>query len=393
MTRNGREGREGRERQEGPEDRERTACPECPDPRGWRYRDHSLAPCSDRMWCCLAAAVLAVAATACGDNPTGPTARALTIACPTSQTVQSRDGSAVAVVFAAPAVTGGTFPITTTCTRQSGSPFDVGTTNVTCTARDADRRAASCSFQIAVVAPPRLSATKFVAFGDSITAGVLPTTCSLGAPPVSRCTPPMPLTLTDQLFDIRQLRADLNASSSSYPLKLAALLASRYTAQSPVIVNEGSPGQTADDGADRLPQVLTTQAPEVLLLQEGINDLHRPGGQATHVGPLVQDLRTMIREARSRGIRVFIGTLLPEDRCGCRAFDFLDGRDDIVTANDQIRAMAASEGAFLVDLHPGFAGQTSTLLSFDGLHPNEAGYGRMAEIFFDAIRQRLETAR
>jgi lysophospholipase L1-like esterase len=243
--------------------------------------------------------------------------------------------------------------------------------------------------------PPRLSATKFLAFGDSITAGVIPTTCSSGAPPVSRCAIPLrlPLTLAERLFDIRQLRADLNASSSSYPLKLAALLGSRYTAQSIAVVNEGEPGEMATDGAMRLPQALATNVPEVLLLLEGINDIHRPGDQAAHVGPLVQALRTMTREAQSRGIRVFVGTLLPEDRCGCRAFDFGDGRDDIVTANDQIRAMAASEGAVLVDLHPGFAGQTTALLSFDGLHPNEAGYAKVAEMFFDAIRQQLETFR
>ncbi len=132
------------------------------------------------------------------------------------------------------------------------------------------------------------------------------------------------------------------------------------------------------------------RAPDVLLLMEGINDIHARGDQAAHIGPLVQDLRTMIREARSRGIRVLVGTLLPEDRCGCRAFDFVDGRDDIVAANAQIRVMAASEGASLVDLYSGFAGQTMALLSFDGLHPNDTGYGKMAEIFFDAIRQQLE---
>jgi len=241
--------------------------------------------------------------------------------------------------------------------------------------------------------PPKLSATKFLAFGDSITAGVIPTTCSLGAPPVPRCATAAPLTLTERLFDIRRLKADLNATSASYPLKLAALLESRYTAQPIAVVNEGEPGETAANGAMRLPQVLATNLPEVLLLLEGINDIHLPGDQAAHVGPLVQALRTMTREARSRGIRVFVGTLLPEDRCGCRAFDFGDGRDDIVTANAQIRAMAADEGAILVDLHPGFAGQTMTLLTFDGLHPNEAGYARMAEMFFDAIRQRLETSR
>lgn len=334
-------------------------------------------------------ALVALAAAACSDTPTGPTG-AVTIACPASQTVQSLDGSAVAVAFEAPAVTGGTSPVTTTCTRQSGSRFDVGTTEVACFARDAGQRVASCSFRIAVVAPPKLSATKFLAFGDSITAGVIPTTCSFGAPPVSRCTAAVPLTLSEWLFDARQLRANLNASSASYPLKLAALLASRYSAQSSMVVNEGVPGETAAEGSSRLPGVLTSQAPEVLLLLEGINDIHFPGNQASHIGPLVQALRTMIREAQNRRIRVFISTLLPEDRCGCRAFDFGDGRDDIVAANAQIRVMAASEGAFLVDLYPGFAGQTATLLSFDGLHPNETGYGRMAEMFFDAIRQRLE---
>jgi lysophospholipase L1-like esterase len=335
-------------------------------------------------------ALVALTAAACDESPTGPTPGTLTIACPASQTVQSLDGNAVAVAFAAPAVTGGIPPVTTTCTRQSGSRFDVGATDVACTARDAVQHAASCSFRIAVVAPPMLSATKFLAFGDSITAGVIPTTCSFGTPPVSRCTAAVPLTLSERLLDTRQLRADLNASSASYPLRLAALLASRYSAQSSTVVNEGVPGETAAEGSSRLPGVLTSQAPEVLLLLEGINDIHFPGNQASHIGPLVQTLRTMIREAQNRRIRVFISTLLPEDRCGCRAFDFGDGRDDIVAANAQIRSMAASEGAFLVDLYPGFAGQTATLLSFDGLHPNETGYSRMAEMFFDAIRLRLE---
>jgi lysophospholipase L1-like esterase len=350
-------------------------------------------PTNRKHWHTWAAALIGLTAAGCGDSPTGPTRGALTIACPAPQTVQSPDGSAVAILFAAPVATGGTPPVTTTCTRQSGSSFDVGATDVACTARDAAQQAATCSFRIAVVAPPRLSATKFLAFGDSITAGVIPTTCSAGAPPVPRCATAPVLTLTERLFDIRQLRADRNSSSASYPLKLAALLAGRYTAQSIVVVNEGEPGETAAEGSGRLPGVLTSQAPEVLLLLEGINDIHLPGNQASHIGPLVQTLRTMTRDAQSRGIRVFVGTLLPEDRCGCRAFDFADGRDDIVAANAQIRGMAASEGAFLVDLYPGFAGQTTALLSFDGLHPNEAGYAKMAEMFFDAIRQRLEPSR
>jgi lysophospholipase L1-like esterase len=384
-----REGQEGQEGREGPE---HPARPECPDRWGWRYPDHSLIPGIHRLRCGLAAAaLLALAAAACDDSPTRPTGT-LTISCPASQTVQSLDGNPVAVTFAAPVVTGGTPPVTTTCTRQSGSRFDVGSTDVACTARDAAQHTASCSFRVTVVAPPKLSATKFLAFGDSMTEGEIPTTCSLGAPPVSRCAMAASLTLSEWLLDTRQLRAEAIVSSASYPSKLAALLASRYSSQSMVVVNAGKGGEMAVDGADRLPGVLTMQAPEVLLLLEGINDIHKPGrSQAASIGPLVQALRTMIHDARSRGARVFVSTLLPEDKCGCRAFDFVDGRDDIVAANAQIRVMAASEGVVLVDLYPGFAGQTTALLSFDGLHPNEAGYAKMAEMFFEAIRQQLES--
>jgi hypothetical protein len=67
-----------------------------------------------------------------------------------------------------------------------------------------------------------------------------------------------------------------------------------------------------------------------------------------------------------------------------------DGIVDVVPANAQIRTMAASEGAILVDLYPIFDGQTSTLLGLDGLHPNEAGYAKMAETFYNAIRDNLE---
>jgi lysophospholipase L1-like esterase len=341
--------------------------------------------------------LIALATSACGDdNPVKPTSGP-SIACPASQTVQS-DGGSVAVTFVPPSVTGGKPPVTTTCTNQSGSRFEVGTTDVACTARDADQRAASCGFRITVQVTPKLSATKFLAFGDSITAGVLPTVCSLGTPLVSRCSTNtlrwsrlLPLTPAEQLLDNSLLKADVNASQASYPLKLAEFLSSRYTAQSIVMVNEGETGKVAKDDVDRLKQVLTANAPEVLLLLEGINDIHLPGDdQVVNVGPLIQALRTMVREARGRGIRVFVGTLLPEDACGCRAFDFVDGVDDIVTANNQIRSMAAAEGAVLVDLYPAFAGQTSTLLSLDGLHPNEAGYQKMAETFFDAIRRQLE---
>ena len=132
--------------------------------------------------------------------------------------------------------------------------------------------------------------------------------------------------------------------------------------------------------------VLGTQ-PQVLLLQEGANDMTaaRPPIEA-----IVNDFRAMIRDARGRGVRVFLGTLLPQREGACRAYDYCDGVNDVVPTNARLRTMAEVEGAVLVDLYQGSEGQTGTLLGIDGLHPNEGGYQKMAEMFFDAIRQRLE---
>jgi lysophospholipase L1-like esterase len=99
-------------------------------------------------------------------------------------------------------------------------------------------------------------------------------------------------------------------------------------------------------------------------------------------------LRTMVRFARGRGIQVFVGTLLPQRAGASKAFAV----GLIEPMNAQIRTMAAAEGAVLVDLYQGFGGSPDPWVGSDGLHPTEAGMGRIAELFFNAVRERLETA-
>ena len=54
--------------------------------------------------------------------------------------------------------------------------------------------------------------------------------------------------------------------------------------------------------------------------------------------------------------------------------------------NNLVRPMAASEGAFLVDVEKAFLaqGDISKLFS-DHVHPNDAGYAIIAQTFFEAI--------
>jgi lysophospholipase L1-like esterase len=291
------------------------------------------------------------------------------ISCPAPAFGQSFDGNPAAVAFGAPTVTGGVAPVATNC---GPALFPVGTTKGTCTARDAKQQVATCSFSVSVVKVPQILATKFVAFGDSITEGVT-ATCQR--------------TITSMSFAETMLVLPKGANDPwTYPNVLQSMLRSTYTAQSPSVSNRGVGGEELSTGVVRFPSVLTADTPQVALLQEGANDVNQGRSPQSIAG----SLRAMVREAKNRGVQVYVGTLLPQRRLGvsgsCRGF----GADDVATANDQIRSMVASEGVPLVDLYLAYGGVPGDLIGADGLHPSEAGYQKIAESFFTAIKQRLE---
>jgi acyl-CoA thioesterase-1 len=263
----------------------------------------------------------------------------------------------MAVTYTSPVAAGGTVPIATSCSPPSGFDFPIGATPVICNAVDVRQQTASCTFSVTVTAPPRTSVTRYIAFGDSITEG-------------------FPRTLGPQLVD--------PAPAGSYPAVLQALLRARYTANTIVVLDEGVGGELVGTGLSRLPGVLNSQPPAgALLLLEGVNDLNQFG--VPGIAPAVAGLRQMIRNARGRSMVVFAATLLPQRAENRRAL--------VVTMNDAIRPMVAAEGAILVDLFQAFGGTADPLLiASDGLHPTAAGYEKIAQTFFDAIRSRLEIA-
>ncbi len=77
----------------------------------------------------------------------------------------------VAVTYAVPSPAGGRAPATVNCSPASGDVFPVGPTRVTCTATDAAAATATCTFDVTVARVPQLTRTRFLAFGDSVTAG------------------------------------------------------------------------------------------------------------------------------------------------------------------------------------------------------------------------------
>lgn len=302
-------------------------------------------------------------ATGCG-GPTSPSPLGPTLICPVNLTVQSLDGNASPVVYDPPQVVAGEPPLRTRCSPESGANFLLGASTVTCTTTDAAGRTASCAFTVTLVVPHHIEATSFVAFGNSITEG-------------------------------KQASGVL---AKSYPENLRELLAARYSSQTFVVVNAGCGGESTMAGAGppciggvvRLPAVLDTIHPEVLLLEEGINDLS--GGNPSAIQPLIDAVRSMVREAKTRGIIVFLATFTPV-RAGGTPPRGNGPLPVIPEANAQIRLLAQSEHATLVDLYEGFGGSPDPYIDSDGLHPTEPGYQKIAQLFFDAIRTRLELPR
>jgi lysophospholipase L1-like esterase len=321
--------------------------------------------------------VLVSLISACGNNhPTAPTSPpapepvptppALTISCPQSVTASTLEGTTVPVSFSQPTATGGVAPLQVSCTREPGSMFGGGTTSVQCTVTDAAGQSTSCLFTVTVtVLAPRLARTKFLAFGDSLTAGEMgiPTSGTSG----------------------RQYRMIIEPTLA-YPTKLRTALRARYTTQAAGIevINGGWPGEWAQDGAKRLEQVLPALRPEVVIILEGINDL---ASTLEHgIRPAAIAIDRMAREARGRGANVMLATLPPSRPPGAHAVDDWLIRE----LNSRIRGIATGENAVLVDLYEGMSSDVGRYIGPDGLHPTEAGYERIAELMLLAIRSHFE---
>ena len=176
---------------------------------------------------CTTLPLLLLAVAGCGDDPgPGPTpvVDPPQIACPASLSITGITGGSQSVSYAAPTVTAGAPPVNASCAPASGSAFPLGTTTVNCMASDAQGRQAACSFTVSVRGLT-LGATKFAAYGDSLTEG------QNGIPPF--------FTFID--------------TPNAYPTKLLARLDETFPGQGIVVINRGQSGRRVEETRDMLP--------------------------------------------------------------------------------------------------------------------------------------------
>ncbi len=327
----------------------------------------------------LATLVLGIGAACSGSTATSPTptptptptpppvAAAPTLACPNPVSASTTATTGIAVTYTAPTAEGGQSPVTVTCTPESGTMFAIGQASVECTAEDSLARTASCSFPVTVTRIPSISKTRFLAFGDSITAGEVT----------------VPVSSSGGLGTSFKL---VQVISAAYPTVLGISLTLRYRAQEDniAVANYGVGGEKAVNARDRFFAALGTVRPDVVLLMEGSNDIAL--GEDGAASSAAREIGIMVGEARRRGMFVFLATIAPGRPGGSKAISPILLTD----YNNRMRAAASSTGATLVDINAALATDVTRYIGVDGLHPNEAGYAKIAETFYNAIRSQFE---
>lgn len=202
---------------------------------------------------------------------------------------------------------------------------------------------------------PRLSQLRFLAFGDSLTYGIVHLTAA-------------------------SLSLDAGIPVS-YPFKLQGLLKERYKDQIPVVLNGGLPGERASDARSRLRTLINEADADVVLLMEGANDLNQLGESG--LGATNTAMKELVRTIKGAGVIPML-LMQPPQRPGMPK---TPAAEFISNYNHDLRRMAEAEGVTVVDIDLQF---DVSLQGPDGLHPSEAGYARIAEIVFAAIKARFE---
>lgn len=142
-------------------------------------------------------------------------------------------------------------------------------------------------------------------------------------------------------------------SEESYPAVLERLVGRR-------VVNSGVPGEVTGEGLSRLPEVLEEEKPALLILCHGGNDLLRHLDQQQTAA----NLRAMIRLAQERGVAVVIISVpSPGIALSPPPFYRETAEEMNIPFDENALAMMLSDRS----------------LKSDYIHPNAAGYRRLAE--------------
>ena len=147
---------------------------------------------------------------------------------------------------------------------------------------------------------------------------------------------------------------------TSYPAMLEKLIGRR-------VIGAGVPGEVTAEGLERLPDVIEEENPRLMILCHGGNDLLRKTGE----DKAEANLRTMIALAKSKGIQVVM-IAVP--------------KPGFTLASPPYYEKIASDLQLPIESKILRSILSSPDLKSDTVHPNAAGYEKMAEAIAELLK-------
>jgi lysophospholipase L1-like esterase len=147
------------------------------------------------------------------------------------------------------------------------------------------------------------------------------------------------------------------------------------------VFNAGVDGESTSDGVGRIDNAIRAQQADAILIMEGTNDLL----DVVDIDVIAFNLRRMVQRSYEENpdILPFLAQIPPRFGPGPDGFDG-PGNGRIDELNELLPEIAEEEGAVVVDMNTPLDGHPE--LMSNHVHPSEAGYQVMAEVWYETIR-------
>lgn len=163
-----------------------------------------------------------------------------------------------------------------------------------------------------------------------------------------------------------------------------------------ILFNLGIGGETTEGLLKRMPNELSARNSgegNVIFIGYGANDLAVKNGiQIVNPEQFKNNILTAIQDAKQFSNDIYLVSILPFSKKVdgvVVASGKLRTNEDVLVYNQILKDIATEKSLIYIDFYSAFLQDKEILLSADGVHPNEKGYGMMAEIAIPVIEKYL----
>lgn len=163
-----------------------------------------------------------------------------------------------------------------------------------------------------------------------------------------------------------------------------------------ILFNLGIGGETTEGLLKRVPHELEARNSadgNIIFLSYGANDLAiKDGKQVVEPEKFKNNVTTAVNHARKFSNEIYLVSILPfSERVDGVVVSSgkLRTNEEVIVYNQILKDFAAEHSLEYIDFYSAFLEDKEILLSADGVHPNEKGYGMMAEVAIPIIEKYL----